>query len=72
MVSCQKGPTRHAYAWQIGPFWQDTFEMSVDWVIMGSVDGLSPDWRKAITWTNVDLKLKKILKLMYLKMLVAK
>ena len=21
MVSCQKGPTRHAYAWQIGPFW---------------------------------------------------
>ena len=20
MVSCQKGPTRHAYAWQIGPF----------------------------------------------------
>ena len=27
-VSCQKGPTRHAYAWQIGPFWQDTLEMS--------------------------------------------
>ena len=25
MVSCQKGPTRHANAWQIGPFWQDTF-----------------------------------------------
>ena len=24
MVSCQKGPTRHAYAWQMGPFWQDT------------------------------------------------
>ena len=24
MVSCQKGPTRHAYAWQIGPFWQGT------------------------------------------------
>ena len=23
-VSCQKGPNRHAYAWQIGPFWQDT------------------------------------------------
>ena len=20
MVTCQKGPTRHAYAWQIGPF----------------------------------------------------
>ena len=27
MVSCQKGPTRHAYAWQIGPFWQDTIEI---------------------------------------------
>ena len=27
MVSCQKGPTRHAYAWQIGPFWQDTLEI---------------------------------------------
>ena len=25
-VSCQKGPTRHAYAWQIGPFWQYTME----------------------------------------------
>ena len=24
MVSCQKGPTRHVNAWQIGPFWQDT------------------------------------------------
>ena len=28
MVSCQKGPTRHAYAWQIGPFLQDTIDMS--------------------------------------------
>ena len=27
MVSCQKGPTRHAYAWRIGPFWQDTLDM---------------------------------------------
>ena len=26
-VSSQKGPTRHAYAWQIGPFWQDTLGM---------------------------------------------
>ena len=26
-VSCQKGPTHHAYAWQIGPFWQDTLDM---------------------------------------------
>ena len=27
MVSCQKGPSRHAYAWQIGPFWQDTLDV---------------------------------------------
>ena len=26
MVSCQKGPNRHDYAWQIGPFWQDTLD----------------------------------------------
>ena len=26
-VSCQKGPTRHAYAWPIGPFWQDTLDI---------------------------------------------
>ena len=25
-VSRQKGPTRHAYAWQIWPFWQDTLD----------------------------------------------
>ena len=29
MVSCQKGPTGHAYAWQIRLFWQDTLELSV-------------------------------------------
>ena len=28
MVSYQKGPTRHAYAWQIGPFWQDTLDIT--------------------------------------------
>ena len=28
-VSCKKGPTRHAYAWQIGPFWQDTLDISI-------------------------------------------
>ena len=28
-VSCQKGPTRHAYVWQIAPFWQDTLELWV-------------------------------------------
>ena len=28
---------------------------SVNWVRMGSCNGLSPIWRQAITWTNVDL-----------------
>ena len=28
MVSCQKGPICHAYAWQIGPFWQDTLDIT--------------------------------------------
>ena len=28
-VSCQKGPTRHAYAWPIGPFWQDTLSLGL-------------------------------------------
>ena len=28
MVSCQKGPTSHAYAWHLGPFWQDTLDLS--------------------------------------------
>ena len=27
MVSCQKGPTRHAYASLIGPFWRDAFDL---------------------------------------------
>ena len=27
-VSCQQGPIRHAYAWQIGPFCQETLEFS--------------------------------------------
>ena len=29
MVSCQKGPTRHVYAWQIGLFWQDTLDIKL-------------------------------------------
>ena len=37
MVSCQKGPTRHAYAWQIGPFWQDTLDVWVSTKVIESV-----------------------------------
>ena len=47
-VSCQKDPTRHAYAWQVGPFWQDTLDVmyevfdvnileEIDHVVMGLV-----------------------------------
>ena len=34
MVSCRKGPTRHAYTWQIGPFWQNTLEV---WSVFVSI-----------------------------------
>ena len=27
IVSCQKGPNRHAYAWPKEPFWQDTLDI---------------------------------------------
>ena len=36
MLSCQKGPpTRHVYAWQIGPFWQDTLDFHdiMQWIV---------------------------------------
>ena len=45
MVSCQKGPTRHAYAWQIGPFWQDTLMCGfINWVIIDVDSGLWQNW----------------------------
>ena len=37
MVSCQKGPTRHAYAWQIGPFWQDTMELWYMYLVISNL-----------------------------------
>ena len=37
MVSCQKGPTRHAYAWQIGPFWQDTLDMNTEVIYINTL-----------------------------------
>ena len=33
MVSCQKGPARHAYAWQIGPFRQGTFNLTMNAIL---------------------------------------
>ena len=45
MVSCQKGPTRHAYAWQIGPFWQDTLDLfSALWGVVSRGKSI---WSKA-------------------------
>ena len=40
-VSCQKGPTRQAYAWQIGPFWQDTLNMWKDCLDLKHIPGSS-------------------------------
>ena len=37
-VSCQKGPTHHAYAWQIGPSWQDTLDVCVNEWTKGQMD----------------------------------
>ena len=41
MVSYQKGPTRHAYAWQIGPFWQDSLEIWNELVGANNAIGVS-------------------------------
>ena len=49
MVSCQKGPTRHAYAWQIGPFWQDTLELfDVLRIQHMGISGLTNMWLLAV------------------------
>ena len=34
------GPTRHAYTWQIGPFWQDTLDIFELKLIMVEVAGI--------------------------------
>ena len=57
MVSCQKGPTRHAYAWQIGPFLQDTIEM---WSMCEPIDEthhlLIPYAPEAVTIISGDMR----------------
>ena len=50
MVSCQKGPIRHAYAWQIGPFWQDTLELG--WTLTFSVKSRNIDIQDSVHWHN--------------------
>ena len=44
MVSCQKGPTRHAHAWQIGPFGQDTLDICIDWQLLECTGQYSSSW----------------------------
>ena len=39
MVSYQKGPTCHAYAWKIGPFWQDTIDIA--FFLLYAVDSIA-------------------------------
>ena len=41
-VSCQKGPTRHAYAWQKGAFWQDTLELWISRLMKLHMIGANP------------------------------
>ena len=51
MVSCQKGPTRHAYSWQIRPFWHDT----LDYVSAGVDSGYAHIRCQSIIQTNDGL-----------------
>ena len=51
MVSWQKDPTRHDYAWQIGPFWQDTLEFYI--VSTMAADDKTPyHFGTQILWEN--------------------
>ena len=50
MVSYQKGPTNHAYAWQIGPFWQDTLDVCYN--IRFVVNAIILVIRKMLTWNS--------------------
>ena len=53
-VSYQKGPTRHAYAWQIGPFSQDILDLIID-VRQGCFTGTGTyyDISKS-QWSNLE------------------
>ena len=53
-VSCQKGPTRHAYAWQIGPFWQDTLDLT--YIVQDYFSDLRP---LLLTWFNFNPSMDK-------------
>ena len=40
-----KGPTRHAYAWQIGPFWQDILDV---WYVFDDIDDVCWKYDKSV------------------------
>ena len=52
MVSCQKGPTRHAYAWQIGPLWQDTLDIFLTFVCNVLLARMSRVWGRLSQWRS--------------------
>ena len=55
MVSYQKGPTRHAYAWQIGPFWQDTLDNNCKKNVSINMTGAEP-FHKSIVITLINCR----------------
>ena len=61
MLSCQKDPNRHAYAWQIGPFWQDTLDICfvISSSYFGNPSGMnspSAAWWCLIVWDLYGFK----------------
>ena len=56
-VSCQKGPICHTYAWRVGPFWQETLDISYFiWIhnpIQSTWLKLSPKYTKSLYFKSV-------------------
>ena len=52
-ASCQKGPTRHAYAWQIGPFWQDTLDL---FRVYREIYWGPYYWQTLISWISTGIR----------------
>ena len=53
MVSCQKGPICHAYAWQIGSFWQDALAIRTHQMIHIGISSIIPILQlKYVHWLN--------------------
>ena len=52
-ISCQKGPICHAYAWQIGPFWQDALAIRTHQMIYIGISSIIPILQlKYVHWLN--------------------